>query len=96
MKPLLFYCAFLFLYLRCKEKETHPKKKKLRNFLRPTGVSTKWMYFSIAKQLKISLASQTCTSCFKQCSAYYPPPQPSPKGEGVKQYSEPIGVSNQC
>ena len=34
-----FICAFLFLLLRAKEKETHPKKKKKRYFPTPFGRS---------------------------------------------------------
>ena len=46
-------CISFSFTLQTKEKETHPKKKKtLAVFLRPSGVQTKWMYFSIALQLK--------------------------------------------
>jgi len=46
-------CISFSFTLQTKEKETHPKKKKtLAVFLRPSGVQTKWMCFSIALQLK--------------------------------------------
>ena len=46
-------CISFSFTLQTKEKETHPKKKKtLAVFLRPSGVQTKWMSFSIALQLK--------------------------------------------
>ena len=46
-------CISFSFTLQTKEKETHPKKKKtLANFLRPSGVQTEWLCFSVALQLK--------------------------------------------
>ena len=55
---IFFICAFLFLYLRGKEKETHPKKKKPRNSSHhPHFVRLR--FFIIGLKAQPTVASQT-------------------------------------
>jgi hypothetical protein len=50
-----FICAFLFLLLRAKEKETHPKKKKKRYF--PTSSLRSAVQILAGKPALFSLAN---------------------------------------
>ena len=69
-----FISAFLFLYLRGKEKETHPKKKKPRNSSHhPHFVRLSFFYFglrptyiSLANSLRSNSARQFASVCVAQ------------------------------
>ena len=77
-------CISFSFTLQTKEKETHAKKKKTHAiFLRPSGVQTKWLSFSVALQLKnlFSLANSVL--------------RPSDKAR-LRWNCEPIVVSIQC
>jgi len=93
-------CISFSFTLQTKEKETHPKKKKtLAVFLRPSGVQTKWMCFSIALQLKNRFSLANLHFVLQTKLGLTIPHLSSPIGEekgGEQIDSEPIGVSNQC
>ena len=82
----LLYCAFLFLLHSKQEKKKRTKRKR-----KPLQISYTLRAFrlngwfgGVNLPRRISLASQTCTSCFKQCSAGLSPTSTLPHCGGKR------------